>query len=182
MTATAADPSATRPVTLFIATSLDLFIARRSGAVDFLFTDADYGYTPFYETVDVVVMGRKTYENCATFSPWPYEGKRCVVFSQTLESTGDPRIELVRQDPARWLAGERQKPGRGIFLVGGGALVHDFLISGGVDRLVLSLHPVLLGEGLPLFFSREMETPLKLLETKSFPSGLVQLTYEVGRV
>lgn len=167
-----------RPVTLFIATSLDLFIARRSGAVDFLFTDGDYGYTPFYETVDVVVMGRKTYENCATFEPWPYEGKRCVVFSQTLDLTGDPRTQVVRQDPAQWLAGERQKPGKGIFLVGGGALVHDFLISGGVDRLVLSLHPVLLGEGLPLFFSREMETPLKLIETKSFPSGLVQISYE----
>lgn len=170
-----------RPVVVYIATSLDMFIARRNGAIDFLFTEGDYGYERFMDTVDTVVLGRKTYETCLGFEPWPYAGKKCAVFSQTLTPGADPRIEVVKTEPGAWIREERKRAGTTIYLVGGGALVHDFLISGAVDRFVLSIHPILLGEGLPLFFPRQGDTRLTCVACEHFPTGLVQITYDVAR-
>jgi dihydrofolate reductase len=179
MTRAATSRSATgRRVRLFIASSLDGFIAREDGAIDWLFTDADYGYTAFYDQVDTVVMGRRTYELSLSFGPDVYAGRAVYVFSRTRTGGVGDSATFVREGPAALVARLREAEGRDIWLVGGSMLVRDFLAAGMVDDLILSVHPILLGGGIPLFLPHPRETRLRLRRSEAFPSGLVQLVYD----
>jgi dihydrofolate reductase len=165
-----------RKVKLFIAISLDGYIARADGGIDWLFTDADYGYTAFYDAVDTVVMGRKTYDLAMGFDEYPYPGKAGYVFSRS-RSAGDGRVTFVKDSPRSFVDNLRKLPGRDIWLVGGGELTRDFLAADLVDDMVISIHPILIGNGVPLFFPREGDLRLELVGSQSFPSGLVQIRY-----
>ena len=174
-----------RKITLYIAASLDGFIARRDGSIDWLPTEAgpeDYGYQEFLAGIDTVVMGRKTYDLARRRDgPEPFAGRRGVVFSRRRAGQRDGRTRFIGDDPADTVRELRMKRGRGIWLVGGGEIARECLEAGLVNEVVLTLVPVLLGDGLPLFLPRAGTTWLHLRGSRSFPNGLVQLTYETRR-
>jgi dihydrofolate reductase len=166
---------------IFIATSLDGFIARPDGRIDWLSIveqpGEDYGYAAFYETIDTIVVGRKTYETALGFERWPHSGKRCVVMTSTEPKprhgetffAGDP-MQLVDR-----LTGEGAKR----IYVDGGSVIQQFIAAGLLSDLTLSLVPVLLGEGIPLFARIGWDVRLDLTSSRAFESGLVQIEYRV---
>ncbi len=163
-------------VILFIATSLDGYIAGPAGEIDWLFHDADYGYTPFFDSVEVLVMGRKTYELSLSFGEWPYGDKPAYVFTRGTPPD-DARVRFVAGDAAGLIAGLRARANKNIWLVGGAALVSTFLQQGLIDEFVISVHPLLLGAGIPLFDPGVPRLGLRLAGVTPFESGLVQLRY-----
>jgi dihydrofolate reductase len=175
-----------KKTTLYIAASLDGYIARKDGSIDWLPPvdgEEDYGYASFVETVDTVLMGRKTYEQVLTLGPWLYEGKRCVVFSGSLAGRDDSRAEWVDCDVAAYVRELKREPGDGvIWLVGGAEIIAACLGGGVVDEIVLTTVPVLIGEGIRLFPETNWTTRLQLAEAKSYADGLIQQTYAVVQV
>lgn len=168
----------TRRVRYFVASSLDGYIARTDGSIGWLFHDADYGYAAFYSTIDTVVMGRTTYELSLSLGPYPFSGKKAYVFSKSRGGTRDEHAEFVAGDVGAFVAGLCAQPGRDIWLVGGAQLAREFLAADLIDEYIVSIHPVLLGSGIPLFPVNGRETVLRFEGVRSFPSGLVQVRYE----
>lgn len=172
-----------RKVSLYIAASLDGYIARKDGAIDWLppiTAEEDYGYGAFFARVDTVLLGRKTYELMLTLGGQPYEGRRCIVFTRTPLAWRDPHAEFVSDEAAGFVRALRSEPGRDIWLVGGGEMVGACLAGGVIDEIILTVVPVLLGEGLPLFPAQPCgDRKLRLRETRGFATGLAQLTYDV---
>jgi dihydrofolate reductase len=167
-----------RKIVLYIACSLDGYIARTDGSVDWLFTDQDYGYTAFLGSVDTVMMGRKTYDQVLTFGPYPYSGKAGYVVSRSRAGTRDENVVFVGPDIAGFVRRLREEAGRNIWIVGGSELVDLFLKERLIDEFIISIHPVVLGSGIPLFRKEDFETWLTLMKCEQFPGGLVQLHYE----
>ena len=169
-----------RKVSLYIAASLDGSIARRDGSVAWLPTDRDYGYADFSARTDTVILGRKTYEaGRQLMSGAPFPGKRTVVFSRTRAGHRDKYAEFIGGDIGKFIRELREQPGKTIWLVGGAKIFRTCLTAGVVDEIILSLPPLLLGDGVPLFLRRAVSTPLTLRNCHSFPGGLVQLAYDV---
>lgn len=166
-----------RNLVCYIATSLDGYIAGPSGEIDWLFSDQDYGYTEFIAEVDTVVMGRKTYELSRSFSEYPYPGTTGYVFSRARHGP-DEYVTFVSENPAGFMAGLKETAGKTIWLVGGAEIVVEAVKADLLDNLILSIHPIILGDGIPLFSRGLPKRALQLVETESFTSGLVQLTYE----
>lgn len=170
-----------RKVILYIAASLDSYIARKDGSIDWLTTynseSEDYGYNDFYPGVDVLLMGKKTYDQVIGFSQWPYEDKQVIVFSK--ESVLDPRVKAV-PEPVAYTKALKEQQGKNIWLVGGGQIISLFLTHGLIDEIILTVTPVILGSGIPLFPGVTSDIELKLLGEKPFPSGLVQVHYAMG--
>lgn len=163
--------------------SLDGYIARSDGSLDWL--DAvqvegeDYGYHSFYESVDCLILGRKTYETALGFDEWPYTGKHVVVVtSQALESNHGERF--FSGSPMQ-LVEELTAEGRTHAYVDGGAIIQQFLASDRLDDLTISVVPVVLGAGIRLFGGAFPERQLRLVDCRSWSSGLVQLRYQVSR-
>ena len=166
---------------VFIATSLDGFIARTDGGIDWLSSveraGEDYGYRKFHDSIDALIVGRKTYEMALGFPGWPYAGKRCVVMTHgTREAKhgeeffdGSPATLVAR------LAAESVKRA----YVDGGLVIRQFLAAGLIDDLTISVIPILLGDGLRLFGSTGRDIPLTLAASRAFESGLVQLEYRL---
>jgi dihydrofolate reductase len=167
---------------VFIAASLDGFIARPDGGLDWL--DAvqspgeDYGFGEFFSSIDTLVLGRRTYEWALGFGGWPYAGKRVAVLTHR---PGEPRHgeTFLAGDPAAIVERLGREGARHLY-VDGGATIARFLEAGLVDDLTISILPVLLGDGIRLFPGRPPETRLALVESRAFPSGLVRLRYRAG--
>lgn len=174
--------------TVYIATSIDGFIARRDGGIDWLpgIEDAeggeDYGYQEFVDSVDAIVMGRNTYELALSFDSWPYGEKPVIVLSSrqvdipdaiagTVESMSTPPREVVRRLAER---------GFGHLYVDGGKTIQGFLGEGLIQRLIITRVPVLIGTGIPLFGPLPHDVRLRHVETRQFDNGLVQSEYEVA--
>ena len=163
---------------VFIAVSLDGFIARPDGGIEWLrpFEGEEHGYEAFFAGVDALVIGRGTYDSVLGFPSWPYGRKRVIV------CTGRPANpahgEELWSGPPRALAGRLDREGVRRVYLDGGALIRSFLRDGlPVDELTINVVPLILGAGRPLFATGLPELPLRLLEAKSYPSGLVQLRY-----
>ncbi|NJM72176.1 MAG: dihydrofolate reductase [Scytonema sp. RU_4_4] len=172
-----------RKIRLFIASSLDGYIARTSGEVDWLFTDQDYGYNEFLTQIDTVLMGLKTYEQVLTFGEYPYKGKKSFVFSKTVPVEKDDNVEFVRSDWQSFINRLRQTSGHDMWLVGGAQTIHYFMKHGFVDELILSIHPIILGNGIPLIVNdSNLETVLELKDVKTYDSGLLQVSYDVKKI
>lgn len=164
-----------RRIKLYIAASLDGFIARPDGAIDWLATEGDYGYGPFYASIDTVVMGRKTYDTARSFGEYPYPDRAGFVFSRQRAGTVDENVTFVGGDVGEFADALRRRPGRDIWLVGGGELARSFFDRDLVDEIQLFVHPILLGSGVPLFPPRPGELRWRLLRSRAFPNGLVEL-------
>lgn len=166
----------------FVGVSLDGFLARPDGTLDFLepWQGHEHGYTALFARIDTLIFGRATWEFVATMvaqhgMAWPYGGKRCVVLTHRPISTSHG--ELVRAaSPASVLA-ELAREGSKHVYVDGGVVIRDFLAAGVLDALTVSIVPVLIGEGKPLFGGVKVESGLKLEGTTGFPNGLAQLRY-----
>lgn len=150
-----------RKVILFIASSLDSYIARPSSDIDWLFTDQDYGYSEFFATVDTVLMGRKTYKQVLTFGEYPYKEKKTYVFTNNSSLKRYNNADIAT-DVRKFVDNLRQVDGKNIWLIGGSLLIRDFMSKNLVDELILSIHPIILGEGIPLFAHQINATSLKL--------------------
>jgi dihydrofolate reductase len=170
-----------RLIKYFVASSLDSFISRKDGGVDWLFTDQDYGMKEFFASVDVAVMGRKTYQKAIELAPRVtlFPGLEKYVFSHLLPKGKQEHIEVVSDPPEVWAEALRSTPGKDIWLVGGGEMVREFLQKRLVNEIGISVHPRLLGDGIPLFAQPYPETELQLLRSKAYPSGLLQVFYRV---
>ena len=161
--------------------SLDGFIARSDGRIDWLAAvervGEDFGFGRFFGSIDTLVVGKKTYQTALGFDSWPYSGKRCVVMTHsTLEArhgeeacAGEPRALVDR------LTGEGAKR----IYVDGGVVIRQFIEAGLVSDITISIVPVLLGAGVPLFGDIGGDVRLDLVESRAFESGLVQIEYRV---
>ncbi len=173
-------------ISVFIATSIDGYIARKNGDIDWLTKfnpptdeseDKDCGFSKFFSGIDVLVMGRNTYEVVSHFDPWPYEGKRVVVISSTLQSVCK-QAELYKGD-IKHLVEKLHADGFKHIYVDGGATISQFLNMGLVDQLIISIIPIVLGSGIQLFSNINDDKWCRLVTTQAFSNGLVQLRYEV---
>ena len=172
-----------RNVVLGLGISLDGYIARPNGAVDFLFMPKDYSMAPFFATVDTAIMGRKTLDAGLEMSggSLPSSNLATYVFSNSKPPGERDGLVFVNESPARFIDQLRKHPGKDIWLMGGGELARAFLNADLVDRLYLGVVPVLLGEGIPLFPSGFPQRDFTLLENKTYSKGLIALTYERSR-
>jgi dihydrofolate reductase len=171
-------------VSVFVGTSLDGFIARTNGDLDWLPEDGGepHGYDEFIASVDALVIGRKTFEKVLTFGAWPYAEKRVVVLSSgpidlsaarggVVEQMGGPPTEIVSRLAAR---------GMQHLYVDGGITIQRFLQAGLIHRLIITRVPVLIGEGVPLFGTLQRDIRLRHVATRQYPSGLVTSEYVVA--
>jgi len=171
-------------VVLYITTSVDGFIARENGDIDWLsIVDSDgedYGYNKFYQSVDALVMGSRTYQQILSFGDWPYPGKPSYVMTSGVYTSDNSDIEFISNDV--WAANKifHEAQYRCVWLVGGGRLASAFHQAGLIDQYIISLIPAVLGKGIPLFSFGGSAKILILEDFKRFPSGLVQLKYLGG--
>jgi dihydrofolate reductase len=172
-------------VSVFVGTSVDGFMARLNGDLDFLPADGGepHGYTEFMASVDALVIGRKTFETVVSFAAWPYGDKRVIVlsgrpldFSVVRRSKG--MVEQMAGAPAE-IVKKLAASGVNHIYVDGGVTIQGFLRAGLVQRLVITRVPVLIGEGIPLFGSLQRDVRLRHVGTQQYPSGLVKSEYEV---
>lgn len=182
-----------RKVKYFVANSLDNFIARPDGAVEWLFNDGtDYGMSEFFKSIDTMLMGRKTYEFALAHAPKPKrksqkaKPKRAskpsmssYVFSRTLKAEENEDVNIVSENAGEFVRNLKAEVGKDIWLMGGGLLAKSLLEENVVDEISLNIHPVLLGAGIPLFPEIGKQLDLELLECKAHQNGCVQLTYRV---
>jgi dihydrofolate reductase len=156
-------------IILYIACSIDGMIARENGSVDWLDqfsnTSEDYGYHEFYKKIKNVILGNKTYKQVLTFGEYPYKDKKSFIFSR--KENSDDRF-VKDTDFIKDLKGET-------WLVGGSILIEEFLKKNLIDEFIISVMPLVLGKGIPLF--RNMEVDLKLIDVVKYDSGVVQLKY-----
>jgi len=167
---------------VFIGTSVDGFIARANGALDFLPPGGGepHGYDEFMATVDALVIGRKTFETVLTFDAWPYP-KPVFVLSTRPLATAPPGavVERMSGAPADIVSHLAARAIRHIY-VDGGITIQRFLQAGLIQRLIITRVPVLIGTGVPLFGALAHDIVLKHVATRQYASGLVQSEYVVA--
>lgn len=168
---------------VFIATSVDGFIARLNGALDWLPDDAEpHGYDEFIASVDALVIGRKTFDTVMTFGTWPYGTKPVIVLSTTLSEVTVPDgavCEVMAGTPHEIVDRLTQR-GMNHLYIDGGVTIQRFLEAGLIQRLTITRIPVLLGSGIPLFGDLSRDVRLLHVATRSYPSGLVQSEYVIS--
>ena len=165
-------------VIYYVATSLNGFIARRDGSVDWLFTDNDYGYADFFQGMDALVMGSKSYKQVLSYGDWPYPRKTSYVFTHGELRTSRDDVIFVSDQPGKVLKQLESKGCKRIWLMGGAELATSFLRQGLIDEYILSIHPVILGEGIPLVYSPIPQEDLRLIKSRQYPDGLLQVHYK----
>lgn len=186
-------------VSVFIATSLDGYIAREDGDVSWLhegekpdeseeFAEGqesgdteDGGYGVFFNTIDVLVMGRGSFEKVLEFEPWPYGEKPVIVLSKSLTKVPEKLRDTVRIDAStpQKLVKKLSQGGYKHIYLDGGKVIHSFLREGLVDEITLTAIPVLIGNGIPLFGRIEKDIRLMLMESRSWNNHFVQSKYQV---
>lgn len=174
-------------VSVFMAASLDGYIARPDGDVAWLHDSVapmpegdDAGYAAFYATIDVLVLGRGSFEKVLTFEPFPYD-KPVVVLSRSMTAVPERlRAQVTIESAApRALVMKLAAQGYQHIYLDGGQVIQSFLREGLVDALTITRIPLLLGAGRPLFGHLTADVPLRHLRTQSWPNGFVQSTYAV---
>ena len=163
-------------ILVYITSSLDGFIARENGDIDWLPKLAESGYDAFYKSVDTVIMGKTTYDQVLTFGEYPYKDKKSFVFTSTNQNK-DENAEFV-SDVEKFVKDGFPGAGKNIWLVGGAQIIASFLKQEAIDEITISLIPVLLGKGIPLFKNIENETKLEFVKTEKYDQ-LVDLYYKV---
>jgi dihydrofolate reductase len=172
------------PCSVFVGVSVDGFLARPDGSVDFLDTPeaGPHGFEEFYASVDAVVIGRRTWEWVVSFGQWAYGNKRVVALStRPLDFSPFPeaRVEQMSGEPVEIVA-RLAATGAHHLYVDGGVTIQRFLRSGCIDRLIVTRVPVLVGQGVPLFGTLAQDIPLRHVATRTYTDGLVQSEYETS--
>ncbi|MFZ7945944.1 MULTISPECIES: dihydrofolate reductase family protein [Bacillaceae] len=177
-----------RKIILDLAVTLDGFIEGKNGEVDWCIMDPDMDFTNFLNQIDTILYGRKSYDLWGQYIPkkedsdtekeiWKLvHSKEKYVFSRTQKETDNQAI-LINDNILEQVNKLKKKPGKDIWLYGGASLITTFINLGLVDEFRLSIHPVVLGEGKPLFSDIKQRLNLKVVNTRTFSSGVVQITY-----
>ncbi len=166
---------------VYCATSLDGYIARTDGSIDWLapyenLPEEDYGYYDFISNMDAIIMGRNTFEKIQSFELWPYEIP-VFVLSITLQQNEPSEQYKIVNEPIYNLTKDLQNIGYKNLYIDGGKTIQSFLEQDLIDELIITTVPVILGDGIPLFSKMDIEKKLLLKETKIFDNGLVQNEY-----
>ena len=175
-----------RKIIVYIATSADGYIARPDGDIEWLTSrpapKGFYGMNAFMKTIDTMVMGRLTYEAGLRLGG-KFDPKRSTyVFSRRAPPVEvPPGVEFVRDEIGPFVERLRERPGKDIWLMGGGDLIAAFLDARAIDEFVVSVVPVFIGDGIPLIARRPRQEQLTLQSVERFDDGLVQLRYEVSK-
>lgn len=171
------------PNIVYIATSLDGFIASEDGGLDWLFEienpdQQDYGYSEFIKNIDAVLIGRKTFETVLSFGSWPYKIP-VFILSSTLDQLPEnlkDKAEIIKGDPHSVVEIINSR-GFNRLYIDGGITIQNFLSEDLIDELIITRIPVLLGKGIPLFGELNRKINFKLVSSASFPNSLVQCRY-----
>lgn len=177
-----------RRIIIDLAITLDGFIEGKNGEVDWCIMEPDMGFTNFLNRIDTILYGRKSYDLWGQYIPktedsdtekeiWKLvHSKKKYVFSRTQKETDNQAI-FINENIVEEVNKLKNKPGKDIWLYGGASLITTFVNLGLVDEFRLSIHPVILGEGKPLFIDIRRRLNLKIVNTRTFSSGVVQLVY-----
>ncbi len=174
-----------RNVIVHIAASADGYIARPDGSLEWLTSrpapKGFYGMDAFMKSVDTKLLGRKTYEISLRLGAKFDAKNRTIVFTRQEPAEEAPQgVEFVNGPIGPFVRHLHEQPGKDIWLMGGGELIASFLDEQAIDRFVISVVPVFIGDGIPLIARRHRQVPLELESTERFDDGLVQLHYRVG--
>jgi dihydrofolate reductase len=169
-------------IILYIAQSLDGYIAKKDGSVAWLdeFSNppnVDYGYSEFIKSIDTVVQGNTTYQQVK----YKYTGKNNYVFSHSIANPADEGITFVKGSPREFVDSLDEKTHQNIWLVGGPHLLASFLNERQVDELIIFIMPILLGNGIPLFSNLEITPHIVLQSNKAYDNGVVELRYIIKK-
>lgn len=168
-----------RKVVLFIATSIDGFIAGKDGDTDWIYTDGDFGYGEFYSTIDTTIMGYNTYYFVKQFSEFPYPDKKNFVFTRKKRVIDSNPVEFVFDDVVEFVSKLKKKEGENIWLIGGGQINSILHNANLIDQMIISIHPIALGNGIRLFPDENVnQLHFRLINHHLYDRGLIQLTYE----
>ncbi|MEB2787345.1 dihydrofolate reductase family protein [Algoriphagus persicinus] len=174
-----------RKAILYIAASLDGYIAKPGDNLDFLqlveMPREDYGYSQFNKQIDTIILGKRTYDwVMEQVGEFPHQGKETYVLTRQKR---DPigTVTFFSGDLAELISTLKSKSGKRIFVDGGAQTVHRFLKDGLLDEIIISFIPILLGEGIRLFKEGFPEQNLTLIESKNYPSGLIQVHYQIKK-
>lgn len=172
-----------RNIVLFTATSLDGYIAAKDESLEWLFKvegEGDNGFSAFYETIDTILMGRKTYDWIINHTnDFSYKNKECYVFSRQ-ENKDTDEVTFIKDDIIEFANKLKKQEGKNIWMVGGGELLHSFLKEKLIDEFILTIAPAIIGEGVPLFKEADYQVDLILKGTKCF-NQFVEVHYERRR-
>jgi len=167
---------------VFIATSLDGFIARENGGIDWLPANPEpHGYDEFIASVDAIVIGRKTFETVLAFGGWFYGKTLVVVLSSRASELKAPEganCDFMSGDPRDVVAALEQRGIKHVY-VDGGVTIQRFLEAGLIQRMIITRIPILLGTGIPLFGPLSHDVRLTHVATRSFAEGFVQSEYSI---
>lgn len=170
----------------YIATSLDGFIAKKDGSVDWLHSEKyhleneDFGYSEFMKSIDCIVMGRITFETVLQFEPYPFENVPLIVVTNNpnYQIESKHQISIFTRPLKELIPYLESKKYQNVY-VDGGKLIQSFLKESLLDEITITQIPILLGSGIPLFGETDKEIDCKHRKTKSFPNGFVQTEYEI---
>lgn len=178
-----------RKLTYYIAVSVDNYIAHSDGSVDGFLTEGQHilDYIQSLDNYDAVIMGKNTYQwgfdhGITPGQPVPlYAHMKQYVMSKSMPESGHPDLQIVRQDPAKFVADLKTQHGGNIYLCGGGRLAGHLLKHQLIDSIILKVNPVLFGQGIPLFANTDKPLDLSLCSCKVYPTGAMMLEYTTGR-
>ncbi|WHZ02871.1 dihydrofolate reductase family protein [Neobacillus sp. YX16] len=164
------------------AISLDGYLARENHELDWLFGtegEEETGYQEFYESVDIILMGRNTYDQISILSPdkFPYEGKPCYVFSRTLTGSIE-HVTFINEDIVGFTQSLKEQEGKRIWIVGGGDVLQHLLQAKIVDEFIIQIAPTIIGRGIPLFVEGDRENELTLVDVRRYKQ-FAELQYQV---
>lgn len=177
-----------RRILLDLAVTLDGYIEGKNGEIDWCIMDSEMKFDEFLNSIDTIFYGRKSYDLWGQFTldqmsseadqeMWQMvHSKQKYVFSRTLKST-DNQVIYINDNISEAVNHIKNKPGKDIWLYGGSNLITTFIKLGLIDEFRLSVHPVILGEGKPLFIDIKQRLNFNLIDTKRYTSGVVQLIY-----
>lgn len=171
-----------RKVILYIAQSLDGFIAREDNDIGWLSIveqeGEDYGYGEFVKSIDTVIMGRKTYEKVLSYGiEFPHKKKKCYILSKTIKGS-EGNLEFFNDSIESLISMLKNEKGKNIFIDGGSEVVKELRSKNLIDQYIISIIPIMIGKGIRLFKETDTENRVKLMDHKIFSTGLVQLKYE----
>jgi len=167
-----------RRVILNLAVSLDGYIAGPKGEYDWCFVDEDYGMTDFFKTIDATLMGGKTYRQIVSAGERLYPVKTNYVCTRNPDQPNSQNLVFISDHAAEFVQKLKIESGKNIWLCGGSEIIDILLKADLIDEMMLSIHPLILGGGLPLFKNQDRRISFKLTGCVNYRSGLVQATYE----
>lgn len=172
----------TRKIVLYIASSADAYIAGPNHEIDWLYHDQDYGYQDFYNSIDTTLMGMLTYQKILDMGgDFHFPDKTNYVFTKNSNRDKAEYVNFVHENIVDFVKNLKSQDGKDIWLVGGGVINTLFLNNKLIDKIVLSIHPIIVGNGIPLFTKEAQLTHYETKSSSSFNSGLVQIVMELKK-